>query len=287
MTKPRASDDVEHRDGHCGATYYRIDGPLDGRPLLLVHGATVPNWEFDYLVPELVAAGYRCLRYDLLGHGASSYAAQSLPIEAFVDQLREVLAGLDWPKQCDALGHSLGAAVLARSVSADPERYARVVLMAPMLDFSARNPFARILRRRVVGELFMHGVGLPLLVRRRRRRYTAIGRETLVARFREQARQPGFVHTLLRLERDGTLGDQTAAYDAFGRNQAHCPTRPCILWGSADKVIPRADIERVRALVGAHDYVELEGLEHNLMISHPERVAAALERLLRAEEATI
>ncbi|MEQ8660979.1 MAG: alpha/beta hydrolase, partial [Gammaproteobacteria bacterium] len=49
-------------DGHC---HYADEGPRDGRVVLLIHGATVPGWEFDRLVPYLHAAGLRTLRADL------------------------------------------------------------------------------------------------------------------------------------------------------------------------------------------------------------------------------
>ena len=43
-----------------GVTHYRIEGSPDAQPLILVHGATVPLWEFDFIVPELVALGRGC-----------------------------------------------------------------------------------------------------------------------------------------------------------------------------------------------------------------------------------
>ena len=34
-----------------GITHWRREGPESGIPLVLVHGATVPCWEFDCLAP--------------------------------------------------------------------------------------------------------------------------------------------------------------------------------------------------------------------------------------------
>ena len=36
-----------------GATFSLLEGPETGRLLLMIHGATVPHWEFDRLVPHL------------------------------------------------------------------------------------------------------------------------------------------------------------------------------------------------------------------------------------------
>lgn len=55
-------------DGRC---HYRIDASSTGRPLLLIHGATMGCWQFDRVVPHLAAAGLRAIRLDLYGHGYS------------------------------------------------------------------------------------------------------------------------------------------------------------------------------------------------------------------------
>ena len=37
-----------------GLTHWRHEGRSQDTPIVLVHGATVPSWEFDLLVPPLV-----------------------------------------------------------------------------------------------------------------------------------------------------------------------------------------------------------------------------------------
>ncbi len=54
-----------------GRTYRRREGATDGVPLVPVHGATVPSWEFDCVAPPLLRAGFQTLRFDLYGHGAT------------------------------------------------------------------------------------------------------------------------------------------------------------------------------------------------------------------------
>ncbi|MCA8970008.1 MAG: alpha/beta fold hydrolase [Planctomycetes bacterium] len=260
--------------GDARGSHYRIDGENGGRPIVLIHGATVPHWEFDGLVPLLVRAGFRCLRFDLLGHGESAPAPRRMPIDALVRQTSLLLDDVEWPRSTSILGHSLGAAITARCVALDPSRYTRVALVAPMLDFSARNPALRILRFPGIGSVFARAIAVPMLVRRRTRRYSAIDREDLVRRFGEQVRRRGFGGTLLRLERDGALGNQAAAYRELARHDKEI----CVLWGDCDAIIPRDDIRAVRDAIGCHEYFELPTLEHNLMLAHPERVAPYLVR---------
>ena len=49
-----------------------------------------------------------------------------------------------------------------------------------------------------------------------------------------------------------------------------------IVAGDKDRVIPREHVARVRDLVPQHRYVEIAGAAHNLLLTHPEQIVAAL-----------
>ena len=54
-----------------GITHYKLEGEDDGKPVVLVHGATIPIWTWDGLASDLVSAGRRVLSYDMFGRGYS------------------------------------------------------------------------------------------------------------------------------------------------------------------------------------------------------------------------
>ena len=81
-----------------GVTHYRVEGPIGGIRLILIHGATVPFWVYDRLTPLLIERGFQVLRYDLLGHGGSSLPEKSLSYDLLVSQLTELLETLEWEK---------------------------------------------------------------------------------------------------------------------------------------------------------------------------------------------
>ncbi len=255
-----------------GVTHYRLEGAAGGLPLILVHGATVPLWEFDFLLPELVAAGFRTLRFDLYGHGLSDRPAVDYTLELFVRQTLELLDAVDFPRPTSILGHSLGAAVASSAAARQPGRVDRLVLVTPMLDFNATSAWSRLFRMPAAGELAMSLFGVRALVRRRRQRYGLIGRPQLADLFIEQVSFAGFGRALLSMIRAETLGDQTPRYAALrelGRDVL-------VISGGADAVIPAADISRVRALVGRHEGLDLPSAAHNLLLTHPAEVAKAL-----------
>ena len=119
---PQADEFVRLRDGNC---HYRIDGPQAGPIILLLHGATVAAWEFERLVPMLSAAGYRTIRADLFGHGYSDRPRARYAHALFVRQLLDLLDVLTPTAPVHLLGHSLGAALAARLVCAQPQRFRR------------------------------------------------------------------------------------------------------------------------------------------------------------------
>src|SRR5262249_29044083 len=155
--------------------HYRSDGHVDGMPILLVHGATVPLWEFDELVPLLTAAGFRTLRFDLYGHGLSDRPPGDYSLARFSRQTCELVEAVGFPRPTLLLGHSLGAAIAAAVAAKNPSWIERLILVAPMLDFNSGSGWSRAFRVALLGEILMRLVGVPGLIRRRRRRYARIG----------------------------------------------------------------------------------------------------------------
>ncbi|NUT93848.1 MAG: alpha/beta fold hydrolase, partial [Saccharothrix sp.] len=86
--------------------HVREDGPVDGPPVVLLHGFGGSLHWFDRLVPLLDRC--RVVRVDLLGHGATGGRAADADEQARV--VAEVLArrGISG---ATAVGHSFGADV--------------------------------------------------------------------------------------------------------------------------------------------------------------------------------
>ncbi len=122
--------------------HYVDEGPRDAAPILLMHGE--PSWSYLYrkMIPPLVDAGHRVIAPDLVGFGRSdkptamtdyTYARHVSWMQALlVDQLDltdATLFGQDW-----------GGLVGLRVVTADPDRFARIVIGNTGLPTGERNP---------------------------------------------------------------------------------------------------------------------------------------------------
>jgi len=122
--------------------HYVDEGPRDAKhTILLMHGE--PSWSFLYrhMIPPLVGAGYRCIAPDLIGFGKSSK-----PIEqsdyTYASHLEWMQEWLDHTgiKDITLFCQDWGGLIGLRLLSADPDRFARLVVSNTMLPTGDRTP---------------------------------------------------------------------------------------------------------------------------------------------------
>jgi pimeloyl-ACP methyl ester carboxylesterase len=263
-----------------GRCHYRIDGPQTGKTLLLIHGATVPAWEFDRVVPLLNHAGFRTIRLDLFGHGYSARPAVTHDYALFTRQVFELLDYLRLTKEIHLLGHSFGSVVAARLLLQQPECFASLVMNAPMLAYLTRGSPLRLLQVSHLGEWLMRVYVEPLLKRRRTRRYRDLDNGKFVQLFQEQFLVPDFGRSLLSIVRSGVLEDQGETYHAL-----HQLTLPMLILSGADDVVVTPSHRRIVEgfLPNAQSHV-IEGAGHALILTHPEQVAGRIIAFLSEEQ---
>ena len=259
-----------------GRCHYRVGGDPRGQAVLLLHGATVPGWEFDRLVPFFADAGYRALSPDFFGHGYSDRPDTRYSQDLLVRQAREFLETLEEDEPISIVGHSLGAAIGARLATAEPRRIRSIVLTAPLLDFASGQPAMRLLLMPGIGELLMETYIVPMLKRRRKRRYRRIDDGRFVRMFCDQFRIPGFGDALLSLIRSGALGDQSACYRAL--NESGLPS--LVLRGLEDRIFTAGQLDTMRRLLPTAAVRACPGMGHPLMLTHPEIVAPLITGFL-------
>src|SRR5437762_2570464 len=118
MPPPRPTGHVEtFVDVPGGRLFVVADG--EGPPILLVHAGIVDLRSWDAVVPNLAAAGYRVLRYDMRGHGRSTTDDVEFSNQA------DLLAVLDARdiERCAIVGNSRGAMIALDTVLEAPDRF--------------------------------------------------------------------------------------------------------------------------------------------------------------------
>jgi alpha-beta hydrolase superfamily lysophospholipase len=116
-------------------------GTAPRRLVVLLHGylghSLTNVWTIRYLLDQ----GFDVVAFDLPGHGLSGGApARISGFSEYADALDAVLDGAcsdTPPEQTFAVGHSAGASVLLEHSCRAPERFARTVLVSPLLRSTA------------------------------------------------------------------------------------------------------------------------------------------------------
>jgi lipase len=105
-------------------------GPVDGRPLLALHGLSGHGARWRRFA-ETQLAGYRVIAPDLRGHGRSTWN----PPWTFEQSTEDVLAVLDdrGLGRVPVMGHSFGGAISVYLANSAPERVSRLILVDPAL----------------------------------------------------------------------------------------------------------------------------------------------------------
>jgi pimeloyl-ACP methyl ester carboxylesterase len=108
---------------------YRLDGPLEGTPTVLLHALASSSATWTGFTRSLVAAGRFVIAPDLRGHGGSAWTGD-YRLDSVQRDVVGVLDALDIA-EFDLVGHSLGAHVAALLAGRRPDRVRKLVLEDP------------------------------------------------------------------------------------------------------------------------------------------------------------
>ncbi|MEU5867345.1 alpha/beta hydrolase [Nonomuraea sp. NPDC047529] len=110
-----------------GQLAYDVTG--EGPLMVLAHGMGVGRQSFRFLVPELVAAGFRVATTDLRGHGESSLDWPSYTRADVADDLLALVRHLGGPAVL--VGHSFAGGAVTIAAAQAPELVSAVVEIGP------------------------------------------------------------------------------------------------------------------------------------------------------------
>jgi non-heme chloroperoxidase len=86
-----------------GTDLFYTDWP-GGRPIVFVHAWALNSCMWDYQIPDLTAAGFRCITFDRRGHGRSDRPGVGYDLDTLADDLASVLETLDPVREFPSAG---------------------------------------------------------------------------------------------------------------------------------------------------------------------------------------
>ncbi len=264
-----------------GITHYEIAGPEVAsseavrRPVVFVHGFSVPSFVWEPTFRELADAGFRVVRYDLLGRGYSDRPRACYDQELFDHQLRDLIGGLALEVPVDLVGLSMGGAIAVGFTDRHPATVRRLVLIDPA-GYSVKGPpGSGLLRVPLLGELLMATVGRRILMNSLASDVEAdsqrrMGEELseLARRYAIQAQYKGFWRALLSTIRHGPIRNMANAYARIGRHDR----RVLLIWGREDRTVPFVLNERVRKAIPRAEFHPIDGAAHAPHLEQPDVV---------------
>lgn len=273
-----ASPGQRQRSVAVGGVRWNVIDAGHGPAVLLVHGTGASSHSWRGVIP-LLARRFRVLAPDLPAHGGSPRPRDPgcLGLPGMASSLGKLLGTLD-VQPVLAVGHSAGAAVLARmclDARIAPRGLVSIngaLLEVPGLPRSIFSPLARALAASgVFPHLFAWRARDPAAVRRL---VASTGSRLDEAGLRHYAKlvsDPAHVAGVLAMLGQWDLGPL--------ERDLHLLQTPLLLVvGSGDRTVPPAEARRVRERVPGSDLVELSGLGHLAHEEQPQVVVRAIRQ---------
>ena len=249
-------------------------GPVDGVPVVALHGFPQTNASWSRVTPELTAAGCRVLAPNQRGYspGARPIGVEHYRIERLTEDVLGLLDAFDL-NSAHLVGHDWGAVVAWHVASEHPDRVRS--LTAASVPHSAAFNWA--IREDPDQQQRSQYFGLLREPEKAERVLTENDAQRLRAMFGAESLDDEYVR---HLTVPGALTAASSWYAAMTREFANLPavTVPTTyVWSNSDTAIGRAGAERCGEFVDApYRFVELDGISHWIPEEAPDRLAAEI-----------
>ncbi len=229
-----------------GWTHFESSGDQRRRPIVLVHGFSVPYFIWDPTFEALASAGLHPVRYDLYGRGFSDRPHTGYDMQLFLSQLGELVDTLG-ADRVDLAGLSMGGAIAAAFTAQFPDRVHRLLLIGPA--GAEAIPMSLLYRIAVlpgISEMVMSIVGTDQMVKAAASDFfDAKYVEIFQDRYRPQMQYRGFKRAILSSLRHRMLAARPQVYARLGG----LATSVMLIWGEQDRTVPFAQSRRMLELL--------------------------------------
>ncbi|TWC38581.1 4,5:9,10-diseco-3-hydroxy-5,9,17-trioxoandrosta-1(10),2-diene-4-oate hydrolase [Pseudomonas sp. SJZ079] len=239
-------------------------GAGQGEPVVFIHGSgpgASGHSNFKQNYPQFAAAGYRVIVPDLPGYGVSDKPETTYSLDFFVAALVGLLDALDI-QRCVLVGNSLGGAIALKLALDQPQRVAKLVLMAPGGLMEKEQYYLQMEGIQQMGAAFAAGelndaAGMRRLLSLQLFDPALISDETVAERVAVVQQQPRCV-----------LSSMQVPNLASRLGELQCPILG--FWGINDKFCPASGAQTMLEACRNIRFVMLSECGHWVMVEHRE-----------------
>ena len=249
-----------------GSTHINASGPVDGYPLVLLHGAGLSSTVWFANIAQL-STHHRVYAVDAIGDAGKSLAERLLEKRTdYAMWLKEVFDGLNIDRG-DLLGHSYGGWLTLNMALAHPQRLRKIVLLAPAASFRPLGFITKLVF--FLGEIRIRPPARSMLKAAAAK--GTVLEETFVHLMEEVTRycRPAMIYPTVYTDQELKQIDLPAL----------------LLIGDAEKIYhPRKAIERAHRLMPDLTFEIIPDAGHLLIMDQPEIINAHILKFLNAGE---
>ena len=246
---------------------FSVEG--EGPPLVLIHGIGASRHSWDGIV-ERLKQKYRCIFYDLRGHGRSPKPAPPYSLDDLVEDLEALRAELGLAR-AHFMGHSLGGMIGPAYARRYPERVLSLGLLSTAAGRTAEDS-AKV--KGVVASMRQRGIA-PVLETLKERWFTpefAAARPEVIARRMQQV-----------IDCDPQVF--LSVFDVYAETEmapwlSEVEAPSLVLTGEFDGGCPPRLNEFIAREMPKAELVVLPRLRHAILLEAPEQVAPRLVEFL-------
>lgn len=235
-------------------------GPMDGVPIVFLHGGGQTRQSWGRAMNEAAQRGYRALTLDLRGHGESGWSADGdYAIEAFADDIRAVIAALG--RAPVIVGASMGGLIGLLIAGSEPPEAAGLILVdvAARIEIEGTKEIGAFMNSAPNGFASLDeaadAVSAYLPHRPRPKDTSGLMRNLRLyddGRYRWHW-DPAFIQSKPGAERDSHMFDRAA-------QRLKVPT--LLIRGSLSRVVSLAGVASFREMAPHAEFVDVAGADH-------------------------
>jgi 3-oxoadipate enol-lactonase len=250
---------------------YKEVGIANSLPVIFIHGFPFNKSMWEVQMTAL-SDSYRCIAYDVRGHGDSGKGEIEFSVSQFADDLLAFMDALKIEKAI-VVGLSMGGYIALNAIKKNPEKIAGLVLCDTQC--AADTDEGRDKRKKTIAFIKKNGLGI----------YSEESLKNLFApaSFQAKKEEVQFIHQAILTTHAETI---CLTLQALANRKETCSSLAdikvpvCIVVGSEDKITPPSSALKMNELINNSELIVIEGAGHLSNLENPEQFNEHLKSFL-------